>query len=252
MPNPVPGCEAPGMSFIFVLAEVRADSRFHKDNGVVRPRAGLFLLDDAPQPPDECVVRPGTLAEPNPDAGPIESPDEFDSGQLTVPVSIDELGPFKAPQDLVQHLDATINNQGSGAVPHQHLVTASVHDRHEVEGVTGGRRIRNVIGPNLVELVDHEDFRKVQTDLPQRQRCRRVNMDSHRTNRRLNTIHGHMEPRPQQLVEETTRPHPRRGRVRLVDPRYEAQIFHRCRLPLVIQRREGPLRQLALPHYAQF
>src|SRR5688572_2597243 len=98
---------------LIVEAEIPADRGAGLGDRVVSSEVDLLVLDRSPEPLDEDVVAPGTLAV-HADGDPISGQRTGESlaGELAALIGVEDLWPAVAGQGLFQRLDAERRLQG--------------------------------------------------------------------------------------------------------------------------------------------
>src|SRR3954466_7057699 len=90
-----------------VEAEIPADRGASLGDRVVSSEVDLLVLDRSPEPLDEDVVAPGTLAvHADGDPVPGQHTGEGPAGELAALIGVEDLRPAVAGQRLFQRLDA--------------------------------------------------------------------------------------------------------------------------------------------------
>src|SRR3954452_24026548 len=133
-----------------VEAEMPADRGASLGDRVVSSKVDLLALDRSPEPLDEDVVAPGTLAV-HADGDPVlgQRPGEGPAGELAALVGVEDLRPAVADQSLFQRLDAERRLQGDRQPPGENPTAEPVDDRGEVDEPA---RHRNVGGGSQARI----------------------------------------------------------------------------------------------------
>src|SRR4249919_541141 len=101
-----------------VEAEILADRGAGLGDRVVSSQVDLLVLDRSPEPLDEDVVAPGTLAvHADRDPVPGQHTDEHLAGELAALIGVEDLRPAVAAQSLLEGLDAERRLHGNRQPP---------------------------------------------------------------------------------------------------------------------------------------
>jgi hypothetical protein len=114
----------------------------------VGPHVHLLVLDAPPQPLDEHVVDPSTLAvHADSNAGVLEHFDPFLAGELRSLVGVEDLRYAELRDRLLERFDAKVHRQRVGEPEGQDLAASHIQDRDKVQKAVG-------IGRYVISLAD--------------------------------------------------------------------------------------------------
>src|SRR3954468_23650251 len=158
-----------------VEAEIPADRGASLGDRVVSSEVDLLVLDRSPEPLDEDVVAPGTLAvHADGDPVPGQHTGEGPAGELAALIGVEDLRPAVAGQGLFQRLGAERRLHGDRQPPAENPTAEPVDDRGEVDEPARHRNVGDVHGPDLVGPGDRQVAQQVGVDLVARCRLRGV------------------------------------------------------------------------------
>src|SRR5688500_20133202 len=100
-------------SAAIIEAEISADRGAGLGDRVVSSEVDLLVLDRSPEPLDENVVAPRTLAvHADGDAGLVQHAGEVVAGELRALIGVEDLRPAMAGDGFLQRLDAETRPHG--------------------------------------------------------------------------------------------------------------------------------------------
>src|SRR5215212_10196832 len=120
-----------------------------------RASSDLLVLDRSPEPLDEDIVAPSTLAvhaDPDPIAG--QYPGEDFAGELATLIGIEDLRPAMAGQSLFHGLDTERRLHGDRQPPGENPAAEPVDDRGEVDEAARHRNVGDVHRPSALGRSD--------------------------------------------------------------------------------------------------
>src|SRR5215212_8657625 len=160
-----------------VEGQVPADRGASLADRVIGPEIDLLVLDRPPEPLDEDVVAPGTLAvHADGDAGLVQHAGEVVAGELRALIGVEDLRPAVAGQRLFQRLDAERRLQGDRQPPGENPTAEPVDHGGQVDEAACHGHVGEVHGPDLVGSVDRHPAQQVRVDLVARRRLRGVRL----------------------------------------------------------------------------
>src|SRR3982750_2403280 len=131
-----------------VEAEIPADRGASLGDRVVSSEVDLLVLDRSPEPLDEDVVAPGTLAvHADGDAVPGRHAGEGPAGELAALIGVEDLRPAVAGQGLFPRPHAEPRLPGDRQPPGEAPTAEPADDRGEVDEPARHRNVGDVHGP---------------------------------------------------------------------------------------------------------
>src|SRR5215210_2168838 len=154
-----------------VEAEILADRGAGLGDRIVSSQVDLLVLDRSPEPLDEDVVAPGTLAvHADGDLVLGQHADKDVAGELAALIGVEDLRPAMAVQSLFQGLDAERRLHRDRQPPGENPAAEPVDDRGEVDEPARHRDVGEVHRPDLVGPGDRQVAQQGGVDLVTR--CR--------------------------------------------------------------------------------
>ena len=133
--------------------------------GCVGLEIHLIVFDGAPQPFDEHVVPPTALAvHADVDRVGLQAVCEGLGGELRPLVGVEDLRGPKAPEGLLQGLDAGVGLHGGRKPPGEHRAGRPVHDGDQIAKASGHGDIGHVRTPDLIGSGDGQTPQKIGID----------------------------------------------------------------------------------------
>ena len=140
-----------------VEVEVDPQTGFGGRNRVVGFQINLLVLDAAPQALDEDVVAPAALAiHADRDLVVLEHLREFQAGELTALIGVEDFRPAVPGDRFVQGIDAEVSGQRVGNAPGQDFAAVPVNDRCQVDKALLHRNVGNVGRPDLIRPINRQ------------------------------------------------------------------------------------------------
>src|SRR4051794_22375811 len=158
-----------------IKVEIPADRMSRLADRFVGSQIDLLVFDAAPQPLDEHVVSPCTLAvHADGDAVAGEQAGEGRTGELRALISVEDAGLAVTGQSSLQSLDAEGRLHRDRQPPGQNPAGRPIQDDSEIDEATRHGDVGDVHRPDLVRPRDLHTAQQIWIDLVARFRLRRA------------------------------------------------------------------------------
>src|SRR5512135_310883 len=222
-------------------------------NAVVGVQVHLFVLQRLPQPLDEDVVAPGSLAiHADLHAKGRQRVCEGLGGELAALVTVEDLGLPILGQSLLQRLYAERDVHADRHPVGQYAAAGPVHDGAQVDPAAGHRDVGDVGGPDLVGTLDFELAQQVRVHLVARVLLARVwlavqRLDAHAPHQRGHVLAADLEALAVEHVAQHPTARKRTLQVEHVDALHQPLVGLRDSAWHVVHVASTDAHQLGLP-----
>ena len=236
-----------------VELQIPTDRGARLADAVIGPEVDLLVFDRAPEPLDEDVVAPRSLAvHADGDGLRQQQAGELGAGELAALVRVEDLRPAVLGECVGDRLEAELHLHRDREPPGQNPAAEPVDHGGEIDEAARHGDVGDVHRPHPVRPLDLHVAQQIRVDLVPRRRLRGVRpaierLDRHALHHRSNPAATDRDALAAQQVAQHPAARERVVEMQLVDPPHDRKIRRRYRTGPVVEAAAAQLQKLCLP-----